>query len=97
MKIKKYLLRSSRDFRGFMLKDSVYIILLNEAINTYADQIEPFAIDEKDYFCVAKKRLRAIWWENRIEALKRKMKKYPRFYSLLRMAKKYLAKAKVDR
>jgi len=85
--IKEHLSSNSIKFRGFILGGSVYTILLNEAINYYADKIEPLSINESEYFRNAKINLRKIrWnsWNGRFRS------SYPQFYRFLRTGKKIL-------
>ena len=78
--IKEYLSSNSIQFRGFMVDGSVYIILLNEAINYYADRIEPLSVNESEYFRNARKSLRKI----------RLKRGHPQLYRFLRRGKKIL-------
>lgn len=81
--IKKYLSKNSIQFQGFKLGGSVYAILLNEAISSYAEKLDTLSIDESVYFKDASKQLSKVKWKNRI-------KRYPRFYQLLLKSKKIL-------
>ena len=81
--IKKYLAQNSIQFQGFKLGGSVYAILLNEAISSYAEKLDTLSIDESVYFKDASKQLSKVKWKNRI-------KRYPRFYQLLLKSKKIL-------
>ncbi|MCK4537185.1 MAG: class I SAM-dependent methyltransferase [Candidatus Krumholzibacteria bacterium] len=78
--IKEYLSSHSIQFRGFMVGGSVYVILLNEAINNYSDKIEPLAINESEYFRNAGKKLRKVRFKSG----------YPRLYRFLQMGKRIL-------
>ncbi len=80
-KIKRYLSDSSIRFKGYMLDDSIYVILLNEATDIYSETIAPFSKNESDYFKEARKILLKIRMKNRI-------KKFPLVNQALQWRKK---------
>ena len=91
--IKNYLFSNSIRYRGFMLAGSVYVILLNEAINNYADKIEPFSMSESEYFRKSKNNLRKIRMENLKKTTGWKSISHrvsPQLYQFLRASKKVL-------
>lgn len=80
-RIKSYLSGRAIRFKGFMLDDSIYVILLNQAADFYSETIAPFSKNESDYFKEARKMLLKIKIKNRI-------KKFPLVNQVLQRIKK---------
>lgn len=94
-KIKKYMSDNSIRFRGYILGDSVYAILLNKAPSMYADKMRSLSvINENGYFSTVRKELRRMRWDSRRHnirvAIKNSTSKYPPLYQFLRTGKKIL-------
>lgn len=65
LKVQKFLVRNSFKFKGIILPDSLYVILLNEAIDAYAGNLQYFMQDEVEYFSRAKANLFKMRLQNR--------------------------------
>lgn len=100
-RIKNYLHSRSIQFQGFMPGGCIYAILLNEAVNAYADKIEFCTQSESDYFKQARKDL----WKSRLinkiplwrgiykwcrEFTKSLLRKYPLLYRAYKWYKRSL-------
>ena len=99
--IKNYLRSKSIKFQGFMLAGCIYAILLNEAVDNYADKIEICTQSESDYFKQARKDLwksrlinRIPLWRGIYEWYKKSARsismRYPLLYRMYKWCKRYL-------
>jgi hypothetical protein len=70
LKIKEDLNKENIRFKGFMLQGCVYAILMNGAVEAYADELKLFSQDESDYFSKARRDLFKKRLRNRIAPLK---------------------------
>lgn len=97
--IKNYLRSKSIKFQGSMLAGCTYAILLNEAIDNYADKIEICTQSESDYFAQARKDLwkarlinrTPLWqgiWKWCIETLRWLLNRYPSLYRIYKWCKR---------
>lgn len=93
-KIKNHLRRQSIKYRGVILGGSVYVILLNEAVQFYGEDLDRLATDEQAYFKSSKTMLKKI----RLKHLKERLKKNnPKTYAYLGGVKKALGLSKNHR
>lgn len=76
--IKAYLSEKSLRFEGIMLGGCTYVILLNEAVETYSDKLRPFCQSESNYF----KKARILLLKERLNH------RWPLIYRGLRLAKR---------
>lgn len=90
-KIKKHLSNKSFDFKGVMLSGSVYVILLNKAVQYYSDDIIRLSSDEDKYFITSKENLKEIRLKHRKELIK---KSFPGTYTFLHSIRKVLLSIK---
>jgi hypothetical protein len=105
--IKNYLHSKSIKFQGSMLAGCTYAILLNEAVDNYADKIEICTQSESDYFAQARKDLWKARLINRIPLWREiymgyknfariVAKKFPFIYSVYNWCKTSLTASKKD-
>lgn len=90
-KIKAHLSDRSVRFSGFMLQGSVYALLLNEAIDRWAEKLTPFSQDESSYFERSSAALSQVRRGNRRRVtrwLGDAVRVHPRLYHCLRVIKR---------